>query len=85
MLSAGLLWGGCVLFLGILNAVSPPYGSEVLHAIGSVYPGYHASGTFADALVGAGYALVDGAVGGLALAWLYNAFVGRRAGDSATM
>lgn len=80
MFSAGVLWGGCMLLLGILNLLAPPYGSDFLHLIESVYPGYHAAGTLGDALVGAGYGLVDGAVAGLVLAWLYNAIADRTAG-----
>jgi len=83
MISAGLLWGGCILLLGILNSVVPPFGSSILQAISSVYPGYHASGAIGDVLVGAVYAAVDGAIAGLVLAWLYNAFAGRSAGAGA--
>ena len=85
MLSAGVLWGGCMLCLGLLNLMAPPYGSDFLHLIASIYPGYHPSGTLSDALVGAVYGLADGAVGGLLLAWMYNIFVGRTvAGHSGT-
>ena len=47
----------------------PPYTAGVLS---SIYPGFHASRTFADVLVGTGYALVDGGAAGLVFGWLYN-------------
>ncbi len=69
-----LLWGGGVLLVGLGNLVSPSYGSAFLQMVSSVYPGFHASGTLADVIVGTIYALVDGAIGGLVFAWLYNVF-----------
>jgi hypothetical protein len=45
--------------------------------IASVYPGFKASGTFIDVIVGTLYALVDGAICGFVFALLYNAFVGK--------
>lgn len=71
---AGLLWGGAILAVGLANMADPPYGSAFLQGIGSIYPGFHASRTFADVLVGTGYALVDGALGGFFFGWLYNFF-----------
>jgi hypothetical protein len=73
-LAAGLLWGGCILFLGLVNLAAPSYGTVVLQFASSIYPGFHNSRTFLDVLVGTGYALVDGGVGGAIFAWLYNIF-----------
>lgn len=70
--ACGLLWGGAVLFVGLLNLASASYGVEFLKTVSSVYPGFHASRNFADVLVGTGYGLLDGAVAGLLLGWLYN-------------
>ncbi len=70
----GLLWGGLLLVVGMANLVAPTYGSSFLHGMSSVYPGFHASGRFADVLVGTGYALIDGALAGLVFGWLYNFF-----------
>jgi hypothetical protein len=70
----GLLWGGLLLAVGLVNQAVPSYGSAFLHAMSSVYPGFRASGAFTDILLGTGYALVDGALGGLFLGWLYNFF-----------
>jgi hypothetical protein len=43
--------------------------------VSSIYPGYEVGG-FGSVVVGAGYGLVDGAIAGLILAWLYNAAAG---------
>ena len=72
---AGILWGGGLLFVGLANLAVASYGSDFLRAMSSVYPGFHASRTFADVLVGTGYGLVDGAICGLLFGWLYNLFV----------
>jgi len=70
----GLLWGGAILAVGLANLAVPSYGLAFLQGMSSIYPGFHASRTFTDVLVGTGYALVDGAVGGLVFGWLYNFF-----------
>ncbi len=72
--ACGLLSGGSILFFGLINLAAPSYGMEFLKLMSSVYPGFHVSRTFADVLVGTGYGLVDGAIGGLLLGWLYNLF-----------
>ncbi len=57
---------------GIINMLVEGYGSIFLELMASVYPGYKASGTAGDLLIGCFYAATDGiiALGGLAL--LYN-------------
>jgi hypothetical protein len=72
--ACGLLWGGAVLLAGLLNLASASYGMEFLKLVSSVYPGFHASRTLADVLVGTAYGLLDGAFAGLILGWLYNLF-----------
>ena len=61
---------------GLLNLIWPPYGEHFLITMSSVYPGYHATRTIGDVLVGAGYGTVDGAVAGALVAWIYNYFAG---------
>ena len=78
--AAALLWGGGVLFVGLVNLAAPSYGTIFLQCMSSVYPGFHNSRTFIDVLVGTAYALVDGVVAGLLFGWLYNLFAGRYAG-----
>ncbi len=48
----------------------------------SVYPGYRNSRRVPDVLTATGYALVDGAIGGLMFAWLYNQIAGAEAKPS---
>lgn len=71
------LWGGCMMFVGLLNALLPPYGSEFLHVMGSVYPGYGAAPTVAGVIVGTIWGISDGGVAGFLFAWLYNCFLGK--------
>jgi len=73
-IAVALLCGGCVLFVGVLNLASPSYGGEFLEVVSSVYPGFHYTRTFLDVLVGTGYGIVDGAICGFLLAWLFNLF-----------
>ena len=75
--SAAVLWGLALLLTGLANKLWPGYGAGFLEAVASVYPGYQASGTVADLMVGILYALVDGAVGGLIFGWLYNRLLGQ--------
>jgi hypothetical protein len=72
--ACALLWGGAILFVGLVNLASASYGMEFLKVASSVYPGFHASRSFADVIVGTLYALADGAIAGLLLGWLYNLF-----------
>ena len=66
----GYVMGGTEL----LNLLWPPYGEHFLMTMNSVYPGYHATRTIGDMLVGVCYGATDGAVGGLLVAWVYNYF-----------
>jgi hypothetical protein len=76
-LAFAALWGGCMLFVGLLNVVFPPYGAGFLHLMSSVYPFYGAAPTVAGVLVGTICGILDGAVAGFLLSWLYNWFLGR--------
>ena len=70
---SALLWGGfAMLGMGIANLVWPSYGHNFLQVMASVYPGYHATRSFGQVIVGTLYGLVDGGVGGAVFAWLYN-------------
>ncbi len=70
----GVLWGGGLLFVGLINLASPSYGINFLAGVSSIYPGFHATRTLADVLVGTGYGVVDGGIGGFLFGWLYNVF-----------
>jgi hypothetical protein len=73
-ITSGLVWSGCILTCGLINLASPRYAGRFLKLMSSVYPGYRNARTVPDVLVGAGYGLVDGAVGGAVFAALYNRF-----------
>jgi len=76
-ITGAILLGGYAMGgTGLLNLIWPPYGEHFLITMSSVYPGYHATRTIGDVLVGACYGAVDGAVAGLLLAWIYNYFAG---------
>ena len=76
-IACGLLWGGAIACLGLIHLAIPSYGTSFLEGISSVYPGFHGARSLGDALAGAGYALIDGGVGGFIFGWLYNLFAGR--------
>jgi hypothetical protein len=61
-----------MLLTGVIYVVGGTYGKAFLDVMASVYPGYHAAGTFGDAIVGTLYGVADGAIGGAVFAWLYN-------------
>jgi len=71
-LAAAILWGGSILLLALANQIAPPYGSDWLRLMASIYPGYHGPSGFGSVIVVTLYAMVDGAIGGALLAWLYN-------------
>jgi len=69
-----LFWGGTVFLVALINFLAPPYGEAFLDLVSSVYPGYKVVSSFGSVIVGTLYALVDGAVGGVLFAWMYNMF-----------
>ena len=77
MLTSCILWTACVLIVGIGNLIWSGYGSVFLQLVASIYPGYDASPTIGSVIVGALYAVVDGAIAGLVFAWLYNLVLGK--------
>ncbi len=81
--ATGIGWGGCILVIGLMNLMWPPYGVTVLDLARSVYPGYAGMAGFGGVIVGTVYGLVDGAIAGAIFAWLYN--VAGRFGADASM
>jgi hypothetical protein len=77
-IASALLWGGGLLFVGVLNLMVPSYGVAFLQMMSSVYPGFKASPAIGDVIVGTLYAAVDGAICGFLFAWLYNLFAAPR-------
>ena len=74
--AAGVVWGASILVVGIINLKFPGYGQAFLNLADSIYPGYHAAASLKSVLVGTGYGVVDGAIGGALFAWLYNRCAG---------
>ena len=74
--TGAIVWGIYVMGgTALLNLIWPPYGEHFLITMSSVYPGYHATRSIGEVLVGAGYGAVDGAVAGLLFGWIYNFLV----------
>lgn len=71
-LTSAVLWGGAIFLTGLANLLAPGYGVELLALAASIYPGYEVTGGFGSLIVGTLYALLDGAIFGGLLAWLYN-------------
>jgi hypothetical protein len=83
-ITLALVWGVLAMFLtGVANLVWPPYGQELLQAMASVYPGYKATASFGQVIIGALYGMLDALVAGAILAWVYNFFVARLGGAKA--
>jgi hypothetical protein len=76
--TSAILWTGVVFIVGVANLIWPDYGKAFLLMLASIYPGYAASGSFGDVIVGSLYALVDAAILGLIFGWLYNLMVGAK-------
>ncbi len=73
--ASAIVWGLAVFLVGVANLIWSGYGQDFLRMVASVYPGYHATATFAQVIVGTLYAVVDGLVCGAVFAWLYNRVV----------
>jgi len=67
-LTAAILWGACMLIVGLINLADPSYGGEFLRMMNSIYPGADATRSIGSVLLGTVYGFVDGAVFG----WLFS-------------
>ena len=76
-LTAGLIWGGAILVVGLANLIWPGYGQAFLDLLASIYPGYHPGTSIGSVIAGTLYGLVDGTIGGLIFGWLYNLLASR--------
>lgn len=70
-LAFGIICGAGMFVLGILS-MRLSWGTKIVDIISSVYLGYKS--TFSGSLIGAVWGFVDGAIGGVLIAWLYNKF-----------
>lgn len=75
--SLAIFWGLTMFLTGLANIIWPGYAGAFLKVLASVFPGYKASGTFGDLIVGTLYALLDGAVCGWIFGRLYNYWAGK--------
>ena len=82
-IACSIMWGGLLLLLSLGDMVWPEYGEEILEIAESIYPGYNGPGGIGPLIVVTLYGLVDGAIGGFILAWLYNRFLGGSAKNAA--
>lgn len=73
-IAVALVWSAAILVVGIANLIWPNYGQAFLELVASIYPGYTAGASVGQLILGTLYGLVDGAVGGAVIAWLYNLF-----------
>lgn len=71
-----ILWGGSILLVGLISLGAPSFGAAYLGTMSSFHPGFQASHTVLDVLVGTLAGIVDGAIAGFLLAWLYNWLAG---------
>jgi len=72
-LSLGVLWGA--MMFGVASGHEAwGYGADFLRVMDSLYPGYHAGAGFGSVIWGTLYGMLDGAVAGAVIAWLYNRF-----------
>ena len=51
-LASAILWGLCMLGMTLANLVSGSYGGQFLQLMASVYPGYHATRSIGEVVVG---------------------------------
>jgi hypothetical protein len=72
--ASAVVWGFVMLAVGVTNLVAGNYGQQFLHAMSSVYPGYHDTRSIPEVIVGTLYGPCDGFIGGAVIAWLYNHF-----------
>ena len=77
-LTVSLVWGLLGMFVtGVGNLLVPGYGQGVLDVMASVYPGYAATPSVGQVIIGTFYGLLDGAIVGAVFAWLYNTLAAR--------
>jgi len=78
-MACGLFWG-LSLFIATWWVIIFDGASGAPTMVGRIYRGYNVSAT--GSVIGLIWALVDGWIGGMIFAWLYNWFVGKSASDA---
>lgn len=74
-MAASVLWGGVILLVGLVNLIWAGYGAGFLDMVASIYPGYSPAAGIGALIIGTIYGLIDGFIGGVIFAWLYNFFL----------
>jgi len=72
-IATGLMWGGAILLVCLMNLADPRYGINFIQMTSSVYPWFHPIRNAANVIIGTVDGLIDGAIAGLIFALLYNA------------
>ena len=81
--TVAVLWGVLAMFLtGLGNLIWSGYGQGFLDVMASVYPGYKATASFGQVIIGTLYGLLDGAIAGAIFACLYNRFAASGSGGA---
>lgn len=70
-LATGILWGGCMFLLGLINTYYK-LGGAIEQTMGTLYIGYKS--TLSGSIIGGIWGFIDAGLGGVILAWLYNKF-----------
>ena len=78
VITAAILGGGEVFICGIANMIWPNYAAAFLQLLDSVYPGYHATGSFGSVIVATLYAVVDVVICAALFGWIYNKLAGSK-------
>jgi len=66
------LVGGTLCFAAVVNLLGTGYGLALLDVAASIYPGYRGPTGIGSVIVVTLYGLVDGAIGGWIVGWVYN-------------
>ena len=69
----GAMWGGGMLFLGWASMLG--WGVKAVDVMSSVYIGF--SSSLLGSIIGAVWGFLDGAIGGIIIALVYNFFAAR--------
>lgn len=76
-ITAGLMSAGYILSIGLIHLADPAYGAGFWAVVNSVYAGLHFAHEWENVALGTVYGFLDGAIGGLIFAWIYDRLVSR--------
>ena len=67
-IALGISWVACIVFVGITAMFG--WGTAWVEGLSSLYIGYQAS--ILGIIIGSCWAFLDGFIGGVMIAWIYN-------------